>query len=57
MLTKSTLNLPAAEVFPGRVMKVLYFFADGSAFPLSENLMKPYPGDFAKGTPQPIFYY
>lgn len=57
MMTGSTLGLPVAEPLPGRSMPVPYFFAGDSAFALSENLMKPYPGDFAKGTPQRIFNY
>ncbi len=57
MLNGKTLNLPLPEELPGRSMKIPYFFAGDSAFPLSENLMKPYPGDFAKGTRERIFNY
>ncbi|XP_031329831.1 protein ALP1-like [Photinus pyralis] len=57
MLAENTLGLPLPEELPGRSMQIPYFFAGDSAFALSENLMKPYAGDFAKGTPQRIFNY
>lgn len=57
MVTGNTLGLPLPQELPGRSMQIPYFFAGDSAFALSENLMKPYPGDFAKGTPQRIFNY
>ncbi|GBN84796.1 hypothetical protein AVEN_212124-1 [Araneus ventricosus] len=57
MLKENTLGIPLPEELPGRSMKIPYFLAGDSAFALSENLMKPYPGDFAKGTRQRIFNY
>lgn len=53
----NNLGLPLPEELPGRSTLVPYFFVGDSAFALSENLMKPYPGDFAKGTPQRVFNY
>lgn len=57
MLMGDTLGFPLPEELPGRSMKIPYFFVGDSAFALGENLMKPYPGDFAKRTPQRIFNY
>lgn len=57
MLKEKTLNIPLPEALPGRSMPVPYFFAGDGAFALSENLMKPYSGDFPKGTLQRIFNY
>lgn len=51
MLTNNTLGLPLPELLPGRSMAVPYFIAGDGAFPLSENLMKPYSGNYTKGTP------
>ncbi|XP_049954743.1 uncharacterized protein LOC126470778 [Schistocerca serialis cubense] len=56
-MTRSTLGLPVVELLPGHYMKIPYFFAGDSVFSLSENLMKPYSGDFAKGIPHRIFNY
>lgn len=57
MITGNTLGLPLVEELPGRSIPIPYFFAGDGAFALSENLMKPYSGDYAKGTPQRIFNY
>ncbi|XP_039282953.1 protein ALP1-like [Nilaparvata lugens] len=59
MIEKNRLGLPMDEKLPGRSMSepVPYFFAGDSAFTLSDNLMKPYHGDYPKGTPQRIFNY
>lgn len=57
MLTENILGYPFPEELPGRSMKIPSFIAGDSAFALSENLMKPYPGDSAKGTPQRNFNY
>lgn len=57
MLTKNTLGLPLPEELPGRSMPVPYFIAGDGAFPLEKNLMKPYSGSYAKGTPQRVFNY
>lgn len=51
MLTKNTLVLPLPEQLPRRSMSVPYFIIRDGAFPLGENLMKPYSGNYAKGTP------
>ncbi|XP_068083502.1 uncharacterized protein [Anabrus simplex] len=57
MLTENTLGLPLPEELPGRQMKLPYFFVGDSAFALSENVMKPYPGDHAPETSKRIFNY
>lgn len=45
------------EQLPGRSMSIPYFIAGDGAFPLGENLMKPYSGNYTKGTPQRMFNY
>lgn len=57
MLTENTMGLPLAEELPGRSMKVPYFVVGDSAFPLSENIMKPYSGEHPKGSVKRIFNY
>lgn len=57
MMTDNTLSLPVPTELPGRQMKVPYFIAADSAFPLTENIMKPYSGDHVKGSYQRIFNY
>ncbi len=56
-MNDKTLNLPLPEELPGCCMELPYFFAGDSAFAASENLMKPYPGDFPRGSQQRIFNY
>ncbi|XP_064637499.1 putative nuclease HARBI1 [Lineus longissimus] len=42
-LENKTLCLPSPRVLPGRNMKVPFVFVADDAFPLRENIMKPYP--------------
>uniref|UniRef100_A0A6P7FGA1 Protein ALP1-like n=2 Tax=Diabrotica virgifera virgifera TaxID=50390 RepID=A0A6P7FGA1_DIAVI len=57
MLSECKLNLPNNEKLPGRAMAVPYVFLGDDAFPLSPNLMKPYPGTQEKGSQGRIFNY
>ena len=57
MLSEQLLGLPLPEELPGREMKLPYFFVGDSAFALSENVMKPYPGNHDTGTSKRIFNY
>ncbi|XP_050516473.1 uncharacterized protein LOC126892865 isoform X2 [Diabrotica virgifera virgifera] len=57
MLSECKRNLPNNEKLPGRAMAVPYVFLGDDAFPLSPNLMKPYPGTQEKGSQGRIFNY
>ncbi|XP_050519489.1 uncharacterized protein LOC126893393 [Diabrotica virgifera virgifera] len=57
MLSEYKLNLPNNEKLPGTAMAVPYVFLGDDAFPLSPNLMKPYPGTQEKGSQGRIFNY
>nr|XP_022911203.1 uncharacterized protein LOC111422238 [Onthophagus taurus] len=54
---ESTLNLPSALVLPGRHVEVPFVFVGDDAFPLSCNIMKPFPGLQDKGSKTRIFNY
>lgn len=56
-LGESTLNLPSARVLPGRNVAVPFVFVADDAFPLSYNIMKPFPGLQEKGSKSRIFNY
>ncbi|CAH1983784.1 unnamed protein product [Acanthoscelides obtectus] len=56
-LEADNLGLPLAETLVGRNKEVPYVLVSDSAFPLAEHIMKPYPGDFPKGSKQRIFNY
>lgn len=43
-MNRGTLGLPQPATLPGREIPVPYVFVADDAFPLSQNLMKPYPG-------------
>jgi hypothetical protein len=52
-----TLNLPPPKVLPEQAKPTPYVFVCGDAFPLKENLMKPFPGTHLKGSPKAVFNY
>ncbi|KAF9405655.1 hypothetical protein HW555_013703 [Spodoptera exigua] len=56
-LGNNSLRLPAPEALQGRNKVVPYVFVGDSAFPLQNNIMKPYPGEYPKGSPRRIFNY
>ena len=37
--------------------KLHYVFVADTAFPLAENIMNPYPGDYPKGSVERVFNY
>ncbi|XP_028140337.2 uncharacterized protein LOC114334492 [Diabrotica virgifera virgifera] len=57
LLTRCKLNLPEYSSLPGREKLVPHVFLGDDAFPLSPNLLKPYPGAQDKGSPKRIFNY
>lgn len=52
-----TLNLPSEMPLEGRQKKLPHVFVADDAFPLQQNIMKPYPGIQGKGTKKRIFNY
>jgi hypothetical protein len=56
-LEAKTLRLPQPVPLNGREKSVSFFFIGDEAFPLSENLMKVYPGQHPKGSKERIFIY
>lgn len=43
-LLSNTLGVPESEIFPGTDFKLPFVFIGDEAFPLSGNLMRPFPG-------------
>jgi len=56
-LETKTLCLPQPVPLNGREKSVPYFFIADDAFPLSEKLMKVYPGQHPNGSKERIFNY
>lgn len=56
-LQENTLNLPPPTKLPGRNITTPFVFVADDAFPLSQNIMKPFPGAQIKGSKQRIFNY
>lgn len=56
-LIHNKLNLPDADALQKRNLPVPYVFVADDAFPLTENIMKPYSTDIEKGSPRRIFNY
>jgi hypothetical protein len=56
-LETKTSSLPQPVPLNGREKSVSYFFIGDKAFPLSENLMKVYPGQHPKGSKERVFNY
>lgn len=54
--TSNPLNIPAPKALPGRVNKIPYFLVADEAFPLKENIMRPYPSSDLNETKR-IFNY
>jgi len=56
-LEKNDLGIPNPNNLPGRNKHVPYVFVADDAFPLKNNLLKPYPGSHEKGSLKRIFNY
>ena len=56
-LTTGNLNLPPPKILPGREKEQPYVIVSDEAFPLEENIMKPYSGNHPQRTPKRIFNY
>ena len=55
MLSNNTLNLPAPRPLPGSNMDMPFVFLGDGAFALHTHIMKPYPGNHDKNSPERIF--
>lgn len=56
-LISNSLSLPPLKPLIGRHKPIPYYFIGDGAFPLTENIMKPFPGLYSKGEPARIFNY
>ncbi|XP_047519014.1 uncharacterized protein LOC125058919 isoform X1 [Pieris napi] len=56
-LLRQTLNIPHPETLPGREMLTPYIFLADDAFPLTENIFKPYTLDLNIGSPKRVCNY
>lgn len=56
-LQDNSMHLPRPCNLPGRTKESPAVFLGDDAFPMSVNLMKPYPGLYNKGSPERIFNY
>ncbi|CAH1982820.1 unnamed protein product [Acanthoscelides obtectus] len=54
-ICENKMNFPPPCPLPGLNVDLSYVFLGDGAFALSENLMKPYPGDHKLNTPKRIF--
>ncbi|CAN7987440.1 unnamed protein product, partial [Ixodes pacificus] len=54
-LIEHSLNLPTPEPLPGLQCTQPFVFVADAAFPIGENLMRPYPGQIKQ--PEKIYYY
>lgn len=56
-LEEQKVEIPPDEKIIGREKAVPYVFVADGAFPLKENILKPYPGSHEKGSAKRIFNY
>lgn len=56
-LQNNTLNLPKSEPLVGTEVPLPYVFVADDAFPLQEHIMKPFQGNFEKGTIERAYNY
>ncbi|XP_045775421.1 uncharacterized protein LOC123874228 [Maniola jurtina] len=57
MIRDGTLSLPQAIPLQGRNTPVPFYFIGDDAFPISQNIIKPFFGYHAKGSPERVFNY
>lgn len=55
MISNNTLNLPAPHPLPGSNIDMPYVFLGDGAFALHTHIMKPYPGNHDRNSPERIF--
>lgn len=57
LIEEKKLAIPASSPLPGRCYNTPYVIVADEAFPLKENIMKPFSGIHKKGTKERIFNY
>lgn len=55
MISHNTLNLPPSHPLPGSNIDMPYVFLGDGAFALHAHIMKPYPGNHDRNSPERIF--
>lgn len=45
-LINAELDIPSPKILPNTNCKMPYFFVGDAAFPLHENIIRPYPGSY-----------
>lgn len=53
----TSLNLPTPRPLPGRIINMPFFFLADDAFPISQNIMKPFSGRHEAGSSKRICNY
>lgn len=56
-MENGSLNLPQHKPLPGRSQPVPYVLVADDAFPLTDNIMKPFKTDLNKGSPKRVYNY
>lgn len=56
-LKNNTMHLPPPTAFPGRIDEKPYVFVADDTFPMSKNIMKPFPGAQKKNSKERVFNY
>lgn len=56
-MDQNEINFPPNKPLQGRNLPVPYVFVGDDAFPLSERILKPYPGCHPKGSIKRVFNY
>lgn len=57
LLNENKLELPTPKMLNGKEKQMPYVFVADEAFPLKENILKPYPGTHKKNSAKRIFNY
>ena len=56
-IEENKLMLPTNQPLPSKTLPIPYVIVADDAFALSQNLMKPYPGTYDKGSAERVFNY
>jgi hypothetical protein len=56
-LRNGLLTIPKPDTLPGRDVPMPYVFVADNAFPLTEEILKPFSVDLEKGSPKRVYNY